>query len=181
MPPRRPRNRRILAAKLVAQGKTTQEAADALGVSRSAVNKAVTSVLSYERFEDIRNCRVLAFRRLDSYRTQLLQKAGLKNPETLTRPDGRKVRASLGELAAVVRILVQIEKREAEMFGIDAPQHIVTTNNDALESMKPEELLAYCRERNIEVPPGLADLVALRAKGSDSTDQSGRGSPPKAG
>lgn len=176
--PKRPTARTIAAAKLCAEGATQKQAAAELGISRQSVNKAVNAILNYEQFEDIRNCRVIAYRRLDSYRIQLLERAGLQHPETHLKPDNRKIKASLGEIAAVVRILVQIEKREAEMFGIDAPQHIINTNADALESMKPEELLAYCLERSIKVPPGLAELVAVRAKGGDSADQGGRGGTP---
>lgn len=161
--PRRPRGRRILAAKMVAEGRSQREVAEALGVSRQAVSKAVGAVLKYETFEDVRNCRLVANARLDSYRVPLLEIAGVADD---TRPEAMPNRQRIGEPAArvaAVRALVDIEKRRAELFGLDAPKRMEVREPDPLENMTPEEVLAACQQLRVPVPPGLAEEVERRA------------------
>ena len=163
--PRRPRGRRILAAKLVAEGKSQQEVAEVLGVSRQAVSKAVGAVLNYEAFEDVRNCRLIANARLDAYRVPLLEIAGITDDN---RPEAKAERRRIGEPAArvaAIRALVDIEKRRAEMFGLDTPKRVEVRDPDPLESMTPEEVLAACRQLSIPVPAGLSEEVERRAVG----------------
>jgi hypothetical protein len=122
----------------------------------------VNAVLSYEAFEDERNCRLIANRRLDSLRAHLLGLCGLLDDDVGGKPPKATVEPS-GH-ANIARVLVKIEERRAKMFGFDAPQHVVTQEKNPFDSMTPEELMVACEENGIPIPPGLRQEVAARAQ-----------------
>ncbi len=165
---------------MVAAGETPKEVAAKLGISPQAVNKAVNNVLTYEQFDDIRNCRMIANRRLDGLRRHLLGLCGLVDDDEGGKPPPKNHQVEPKGHARIAAVLVSIEKRRAEMFGFDAPARIVV-HEDPLENMSPEELLAHCIGLNIPVPPGLADEVARRQKAGDRPGESERGGTPPAG
>ncbi len=177
MPKRKTRKlspRTIKAAKLVAAGASQLEAASEVGMSQQSVSKAVNAVLNYEQFEDVRNCRMIANRRLDSLRRHLLGMIGLVDDDEGGTPPKPSVEPT-GH-ARIASVLVKIEERRASMFGFDAPKHVVVKEEDPLESMSPEDLLASCRTLNIPIPPGLVEEVDRRAASNRLTQGGGGGS-----
>lgn len=143
-------------AERVAMGATQKDVATEFGVTPGCVSASVSSVIRYEEYEDIKNLRIMADQRLKAI-------IGLMW-EAVERKKAKRQELTVHESATIARVLVTIEERRAKMFGIDAPQHVITHDADPLEHMTPEETVSALEAAGIEVPQGLHDEVTRRAE-----------------
>lgn len=137
---RPPGERRMQAARMAAEGRPFDEIAAELGYAdESGARKAAEAVLRFDHFDDVKNCRLVANKRLDAVRGKLLQLAGIVDHEN---PQAKRCPEKPAAVASGERVFT---KDEAEAYRLECMEAGFFIDGSPLTIAEPAQQVGACR------------------------------------